>query len=96
MRIVLDADSVGVDGQWTVRWSDIREIAAWKDDLFGYDIICMGFRTGNHNEYFKADEEQEGWNALRAEVESRYGARGWWEKVAYPAFARNWTVLWRS
>lgn len=81
---------------WRVQWADVREIAAWKDDVFCYDIICMGFRIGDEDAFFECDEKRAGWDALNAALLDRFGVRweNWFSVVAYPAFVLNWTVLW--
>jgi hypothetical protein len=81
---------------WRIPWSEVKEIAAWKEDLFGYDLICLGFRTIDDPEYCSCHEDQPGWDALNAAIETHFGVRNedWWPSVAFPAFRRNWTTLW--
>ena len=80
---------------WQVPWSAVKEIAAWKDDAWAYDIICFGFRIDERG-YYSCDEENEGWDSLQAILKSRFGItlEQWFDKVAFPAFAKNYTSLW--
>jgi len=83
---------------WEAPWRDVVEVAAWKEDLFGYDAICLGLRTAESGEAFSWSwEEDHGFEALMKEVESRFPPMDehWWTKVAFPAFERNFTVVWR-
>jgi hypothetical protein len=99
--IVLTEEGIALHGaggavHWACRWDEVKEVVAWKDDVFGYDIICIGLRVRDEPEYLKIDEEQTGWaEAVRA-IEQRYGIDGeeWWRAVAFPAFVENWRVLW--
>ena len=83
---------------WRFKWGDVREIAAWKDDLITTDIIRLGFRVGDEEECPCCCEEQAGWDELLVVMERVLGvARSdWWERVAKPPFERNWTVLWST
>ena len=102
-RIVVDAEHVArLDAPtatplWRIGWADVREVAAWKDDVFSYDIICLGFRT-QAGGFCWCDEEDEGWDDLLAVTERVLGVQSedWWKRVAFPAFRQNWTVLWQS
>jgi len=102
-RIIIDDEGVrlidhaGAE-RWRFPWAQVKEIVAWKDDVFAYDILCLGFRVGNLPEYFACDEEQHGWGDLLDAVEQRFGVKKteWRPKVVFPAFASNWTVLWEA
>src|SRR5205814_6642605 len=58
---------------WRLRWSAVKEIAVWKDDLFGYDCICVGFRIAEEPNYFWVDEEMPGWQSLWEELAKQFG-----------------------
>jgi hypothetical protein len=99
--IVVDQDGVSLlrarDNAcfWELRWVDVKEIVAWKDDVWSYDIICMGFRLGEAPHYLWCDEECAGWKELEAKVAQLPGTQtDWWSKVAFPAFVSNWTTIW--
>lgn len=88
--------------EWSVRWADVKQIVAWKDDAFAFDIICIGFQVQGEPDaaeeprYYRCDEEQPGWKELLEALERMFGVRvaDWWQSVAFPAFAGNATVLW--
>ena len=80
---------------WQISWADVKEIVAWKDDVWAYDIICIGFRIGDAPEYLWCDEENAGWDELSKKLATMAGVEAdWWRKVAFPAFAANWTTIW--
>ena len=80
----------------TVLFSEVKEVFAFKRDLFTLDMICFGFRTGDDGSYWEVDEEMSGYNDLLKAVESKYGIKleHWFSKVAFPAFENNFTSLW--
>jgi len=81
----------------TVRWADVKEIVAFKVDLFAVDLICIAFRVSDDGEYFEIDEEMPGYKALLEALPATFpGIRtDWFSEVAFPAFATNATSLWR-
>lgn len=83
---------------WRIKWSEVRQVTAWKDDLITTDIIRLAFRVGEEDECPCCHEEQAGWDELLAVMERVLGVAtsDWWERVAKPPFARNWTVLWSA
>src|SRR5688572_9314442 len=101
-RILFNATTVGMtdanDAEllWQCEWNEVREIVAWKEDVFAYDLICIGLRISNEPNYLRVHEEADGWEELIEELERRYGVGmgDWWTQVAFPAFKENWTVLW--
>lgn len=100
-HIVMNGEGVGLFDDndvavWKIRWEEVKEVVAYKDDVFAYDIICVGFRVGDEPYYQCCDEEHKGWDELHRELAERFGVRleDWWQGVAFPAFARNWTILW--
>ena len=84
--------------EWHIGWDEITKIAVWKDDVFAYDIISMGFAWAGTDGYKGVDEEMKGWDALVQEIERRFGVAqsSWWSNVAFPAFATNHQVIWRK
>jgi hypothetical protein len=77
-------------------WADVREVVAYKEDLFGYDDICVGFRLDDTDQYFRVTEEFIHYEELLQELPRRFpGIRtDWFNDVAFPAFVPNWTTLW--
>jgi hypothetical protein len=43
-------------GVVTLHWKEIREIVAYKEDLFGYDEICLAFRIADSEDYIRLGE----------------------------------------
>lgn len=79
-----------------VRWQDVSGIAAYKEDLFSVDQICLAFRSKLTLEYARVTEENAGYDELVGEIERRYPDHDadWWGKVAQPPFQFRWTVIW--
>jgi len=81
---------------WELVWRGVRQICAWKEDLFVVDLICMGFRLGDESTLVWCDEECNGWDALQERLEKEFQVKAemWWRRVAFPAFVANWTTVW--
>ncbi len=79
-----------------IEWADVREVVAFKEDLFGYDEICVGFRTHDADSYPRVTEEFVHYQELLQELPHKFpGIRtDWFSDVAFPAFVPNWTTLW--
>jgi len=79
-----------------IMWADVREVVAYKEDLFGYDVICVGFRTDDTDSYPRVTEEFVHYEELIQELPREFpGFRtDWFADVAFPAFVPNWTTLW--
>ena len=78
-----------------VYWADIREVFAFKHDLFSVDEICFGFRLDDAGLYVWVSEDDRGFQQFQSEVERRFSIPvDWFGKVAYPAFKENRTTLW--
>ena len=79
-----------------VRWADIQEIVAFKRDLFSYDAICLGFRIDERDHFVEVAEDYPGYKPFLSTVEQRFPLKDdWWREVAFPAFATNWTTIWK-
>jgi len=74
-----------------IMWSEIKEIIAYKTDLFTFDNVCFGFRTSDCDDYFTVDEEVVDFYDLEKELTSKLDGfdRLWRDKVILPAFALN-------
>jgi hypothetical protein len=90
---VLDEDRI----RFSLPWSDIREVVAFKHDNFSYDEIIVGFKTENDCGYFEVSEEFTGYASLLDELPRRLPGikTEWFVEVAIPAFATNLTILWQ-
>jgi hypothetical protein len=77
-------------------WKSVREVIAFKDDAWAYDIICLGFRFDDQGRYFNIDEEVTGYKALVDALPTIFpGIRDdWFSDVAFPAFEPCLTTLW--
>ncbi len=92
--ISLSEDGFTVRGQ-EVAWDDVEEIRAYKADLFSYDLICWSFCCSGNDCPIEANEEMVGFTKLQEAVDARYSvSQDWWDKVAFPAFTENMTVIW--
>ena len=79
-----------------VDWLSVREIFAYKDDLFSYDEICIGFRFNDAGEYWWVGESHVGYREFTENLKERFPEirTDWFSDVAFPAFAYNRTTLW--
>jgi len=84
------------DRETIVRWSDVKEIFAFKRDIFSYDLICVGFRVSDDGTYWEIDEQMHGYEEVLAALDKAFPevATRWWQKVAFPAFETNFLTLW--
>jgi hypothetical protein len=66
-------------------------------DAVVVDHICLAFRERAEDSFHVTDEETAGWEDLNRALAERFGIEKcrWHGDVAVPAFAENWTVLWR-
>lgn len=80
------------------RWEDVVELAAYKWDLFSYDLICFKFSLADGS-FVEAHEEMEGWEelcrALWKHLPGFPAVDDWFSKVAFPPFKPNLTILFR-
>lgn len=84
------------NGKTTVCWSDVKEVFAFKRDLFAVDLLCIGFRISDDGSYYEINEEMNGYKEVMATMEKAFPrlTPDWWSKIAFPAFATNLTTLW--
>ena len=77
-------------------WVSVREIFAYKIDLFSVDEICVGFRFDDAGTYWWVGESYTGYQALLDELPRRFQGikTDWIREVAFPAFIENRTTLW--
>ena len=81
---------------WSVQWSDIDEIIAFKIDTITFDRLCIALRLQQDGAYVTTDEETPGWKELNQQLLLTFGVSfdKWFGVVAFPPFAENRTVLW--
>jgi len=79
-----------------VEWSKVLEVFAYKEDLWDYDEILVGFRIHEDGTIAAVSEECAGYQALLDSLgQFLPGIRtDWFSEVAFPAFALNMTTLW--
>lgn len=79
-------------------WTDVIQVAAYKKDCFAVDLICTEFLLISEAS-LEINEEMVGWEELMTKLpEYLPGCRSfdaWFLPVAQPAFAPNYTVLFR-
>jgi hypothetical protein len=99
-RILLNAEGFSVVGQegdsHHIEWASLKEIFAFKLDLWSFDTIRLGFRVSDDGTYWEVDENWPGYRDLLEEIERRLEIvdPDWWQQVAFPAFSTNRTTLW--
>jgi hypothetical protein len=78
-----------------IPWTNIENVAAFKRDLYAYDLICIAFETAEFA--YEINEEMTCWPAFVAEISTHLPgclkAEEWYLAVMLPAFKTNWTVL---
>ena len=99
-RLYFDSQGLRIENEGrysdTLTWTSVLEVFAFKEDVFAYDIICIGFRTDNIGTHWKVDEECEGYKELLSFLPRIFpGIRtDWFTNVAFPAFKPCVTFLW--
>jgi hypothetical protein len=77
-------------------WTDVVAALAYKRDCFAVDLMCLTFTLSDDREY-EINEEIAGWQLLVDQLPSFLPGSTpyseWWHKVAVPAFALNFTVI---
>jgi hypothetical protein len=102
VRVADDGFAVVKDGEVLaeIRWADVNEVFAFKLDLGIYDRICLGFRVSEPGgeTIIQVNEGVAGYQELVGAIERVYPdhTKGWWARVAFPAFAASYTTIWRS
>jgi hypothetical protein len=78
-----------------IPWTKIELVAAYKRDVFSYDLICIGLDISAFS--YETNEEMVCWTAYLKELPKYLpgclGADDWYEAARLPPFARNWTIL---
>ncbi len=77
-------------------WVSVREVFAYKIDLFSYDEICLGFRVDDAGTSWWVGESYTGYQALLDELPRRFQGikTDWIRAVSVPAFVENRMTLW--
>lgn len=77
-------------------WKDVIRVHGYKRDCFAVDQIRLNIELGG-GLTTEITENDEGYNEFLLELPKRLDGfptqEEWWEKVAQPPFATNWTRL---
>lgn len=78
-----------------VLWKDIQKIDAYKDDLITYDMICLDIVLPGS--IIKITEEIEGWSEFTEKLNQVFPSmdKEWYANIMLPAFAANFTTLFK-
>ena len=81
-----------------VPWREIRQIDAYKIDLWAVDEVCLGFRFGADDSWIEVSESDGGWRPLLESIRRRFPTipAGWEYDVLFPPFAANERTLYRA
>ena len=81
----------------SLEWKEVETVIAYKRDVFAHDLICLALVTRRGT--IQVHEEMQGWSKLIDQLPSvlpgTLAPLGWWERVAFPAFAPNPTTLFK-
>ncbi len=86
------------DNRMALKWANVKEIVAYKWDLFAYDEICIAFRLSDDDEsWLEISERYHGFDDARCAMEEHFAPlpENWFSAVALPAFEENRTSIWR-
>lgn len=79
----------------TIRWADITRILSYKRDLGTVDLVCLQLSWPGGDLLF--DEEMPGWYQFVDHLNAALPVlEKWEEKVMFPAFATNETVVYQK
>jgi hypothetical protein len=84
------------ENRTAIHWSEIKAVYAYKRDCFAVDQInlALEFEDGTSIQISENDEGYtEFLKALPTGIDGFPAEQEWWEKVALPPFATNWTCL---
>ncbi|MBZ2210103.1 hypothetical protein [Massilia soli] len=77
-------------------WDEVNAIKAYKIDLLTWDEIRVVVSFGRPETVIELSEEQEGFEAFIRTAEQKLSfPKGWWERLAKPAFETCETTLFR-
>lgn len=99
-RLVLDEDGLfllkGDKREWTLRWADVRRVATYKHDFFAYDMICLGFETGDE-QWIEIWEAMVDFSLVSERMQTEFPTipADWYVTVMLPPFEANYRVLWQ-
>ncbi len=76
-----------------INWSDIKQINAYKKDVYVYDLVVMEIVIGEN--ILTINEETPGWFQLIIKLKEVFQdiPKDWDIKIIQPAFAENFTNI---
>jgi hypothetical protein len=81
-----------------IEWRDVDRATAFKRDLFAVDLLCLALIRADGSAV-ELDEDMKGWDAFVQSLPARLPGCAKWESwfadVAFPAFERNETEVFR-
>ncbi len=80
----------------TVDSASVKEVFAFKRDLFSCDIICIGLRIDDSGTYCEVAEDVVGYDTFCELLSEKFPGicEDWFSEVAFPAFKPNVRCLW--
>jgi hypothetical protein len=85
----------GTDELFIIRWVDVTRIISFQRDLLAYDLICLQLSWLGGDLLFH--EEVAGWYQFVHHLNAALPVlEKWEEKVTFPSFATNETVVYQK
>ena len=88
---------IGRSEQTRLAWQQITSVYAYKKDVITFDDIRIVLGDEVLRTWIEISEDDEGFKELITQLPSRLpgclSEKEWWQKVALPPFATNWTQL---
>jgi hypothetical protein len=86
----------GVELSGAVDLASVKEVFAFKRDLFTTDVICIGLRVDDSGTYCEVAEDYGGYEAFLEAIGKEFTGidEDWFSEVAFPAFKPNVRSLW--
>lgn len=78
-------------------WDFVTRVFAYKRDCFAVDQICIVIGTADDYDWIEIRENDEGYESLINQLPIRMAGcpapHEWWDRVALPLFAAQWTQV---
>jgi hypothetical protein len=84
---------------WSIAWREVVEIAAYKEDLFTGDLVCVEFvRAGAENVCYTVHEDMPGFSELLKSMSRHLPgySDAWLPKVTLGNIGAKPTLVWRN
>ena len=95
-QFCLDNATVALRPICRFSWREVSRILGFKRDLYSVDMICIAFVLRDTT--VEINEEMEGFESIVRGFEAHFPGlkTEWWNTVAFPPFATNWTTIWEG